>query len=135
VEDEMPASVHDLVGVEERLDRTFTLAVVAFLVVVFWPLAARVTGVNRLSRAPAAGLVLLALLLGAYVWFAHAAMVAAGRVGRSKALVATWVVLAPFLDALVTVPILSQAILASPLVLKFVLAAELRALIREKTFD
>jgi hypothetical protein len=68
-----------------------------------------------------------------YVWFAYTAAAAAGRVGRSRVLVATWVLLAPIL-ALLPIPIVSRLIAASPLSLKFILASELRADIREKTF-
>lgn len=72
-------------------------------------------------------------LLATYAWFAYAATVAAGRVGRSRALVLGWLVAAPLL-ALLPIPFVSTALQASPLSLKFILAAELRATIRERTF-
>jgi len=76
---------------------------------------------------------LAALFLGAYAWFAYAATAAAGRVGRSRALVLGWLVAAPLL-ALLPIPFLSTVLQASPLSLKFVLAGELRATIQERMF-
>jgi hypothetical protein len=72
-------------------------------------------------------------LLAAYAWFAYAATAAAGRVGRSRALVLGWLLAAPFLS-LLPVPFLSAVLQASPLSLEFILAGELRATIRERTF-
>ena len=76
---------------------------------------------------------LAVLFLGAYAWFAYAATAAAGRVGRSRALVLGWLVAAPLL-ALLPIPFLSTVLQASPLSLKFVLAGELRATIQERMF-
>ena len=76
---------------------------------------------------------LAALFLGAYAWFAYAATAAAGRVGRSRALVLGWLVAAPLL-ALLPIPFLSTVLQASPLSLKFILAGELRATIQERMF-
>ena len=73
------------------------------------------------------------LLLATYAWFAYAATAAAGRVGRSRALVFGGLVAAPLL-ALLPVPLLSTVLQASPLSLKFILAGELRATIQERTF-
>lgn len=73
-------------------------------------------------------------LLAAYAWFAYAAAVAAARVGRSRALVLLWLLAAPLL-ALLPIPFLSTIVQASPLSLKFILAAELRALIHDRTFE
>ena len=76
---------------------------------------------------------LAVLFLGAYAWFAYAATAAAGRVGRSRALVLGWLVAAPLL-ALLPIPFVSTILQASPLSLKFILAGELRATIQERMF-
>ena len=76
---------------------------------------------------------LAALFLGAYAWFAYAATAAAGRVGRSRALVLGWLVAAPLL-ALLPIRFVSTVLQASPLSLKFILAGELRATIQERMF-
>jgi hypothetical protein len=128
----MPTAVDDLLTVEGRLDRAFGVAVVAFLVYTFWPLALRVMGLERQAWVDKAGIALLGILLATYVWFAYAAAAAAGRVARSRVLVAAWVLLAPILS-LLPIPIVSQLIAASPLSLKFILAGELRSAIHEKT--
>jgi len=76
---------------------------------------------------------LAGLFLAAYAWFTYAATAAAGRVGRSRALVFGWLVAAPLL-ALLPIRFVSTVLQASPLSLKFILAGELRATIQERTF-
>ena len=108
-------------------------AVTAFLLNLGWPFFVRLTAPAFVRWAGAAEIALAAAFLAAYAWFAYAATVAAGRVGRSRALVLGWLVGAP-LVSLLPVPFLSTVLQASALSLKFVLAGELRATIRERTF-
>lgn len=134
----MTASVDDLLAVEERLDRSFGVAVVLFLACnVGWPLLTRAMGVTQQGWANTVFNILWVLLLAAYVWFAWAAGAAAARVGRSKVLTAAWIVLAPALLAplagLLGIPFLGLLISASPLSIRFVLAGELRSEIRTQT--
>lgn len=105
----------------------------AFLLNHGWPLFVRLTGPSYARWAGGVEIALAAAFLGAYAWFAYAATVGAGRVGRSRVLVLGWLLAAPVL-ALVPIPLVSTILQASPLSLKFILAAELRATIHERTF-
>jgi hypothetical protein len=107
--------------------------VTVFLLYLGWPLFVRLTAPAYVRWAGGASMALAAAFLAAYAWFAYAATVAAGRVGRPKVLVLGWLLAAPVLS-LLPIPILSTVLLASPLSLKFVLAGELRAIIHERTF-
>jgi hypothetical protein len=107
--------------------------VTAFLLNLGWPFFVRLTGPAAARLAGAAEIGLAAALLAAYAWFAYAATAAAGRVGRSRALVLGWLLAAPLLS-LLRLPFVSTLLQASALSLKFILAGELRATIREQTF-
>ena len=98
-----------------------------------WPFFVRLTAPAFVRVAGGLEIALALALLAAYAWFACAATVAAGHVGRSRALVLGWLVAAPLL-ALLPIPFVSTVLQASPLSLKFILAGELRATIRERTF-
>jgi hypothetical protein len=93
----------------------------------------RLTGPAYARWAGRVEIALAIALVFAYGWFAFAATAAAGRVGRSRARVLGWLLAAPFLS-LLPVPFLAAVLQASPLSLKFILAGELRATIRERTF-
>jgi hypothetical protein len=126
--------IGDLLAKEARLDRSFTAAIVVFLLQAGWPLAARTMGGRDQAWVWITFLVLWLLFLAAYIWFAVAAAAAAGCVGRSRVFVGAWIVAAPFL-ALLPIPFVSLIVGASPLSIKFVLSGELRALIQEKTLE
>jgi hypothetical protein len=108
-------------------------AVAASLLNLGWPFLVRLTAPAFVGWAGAAEITLAAAFLAAYAWFAYAATVAAGRVGRSRALVLGWLIAAPLLS-LLPLPFVSTVLQASALSLKFILAGELRATIRERTF-
>jgi hypothetical protein len=108
-------------------------AVTAFLLNLGWPFFVRLTAPAYVRFAGAVEIALAGAFLAAYAWFAYAATVAAGRVGRSKTLVLGWLLGAPLLS-LLPLPFVSTILQASALSLKFVLAGELRATIRERTF-
>ena len=93
----------------------------------------RLTAPAYVRVAGAVEIALALAFLAAYAWFAYAAAIAAARVGRSRALVVGWLLAAPLL-ALLPIPFLSTVLQASPLSLKFILAAELRAAIHDRTF-
>jgi hypothetical protein len=97
-----------------------------------WPFFVRLTGPAYARGAGGLEIALALAFLAAYAWFAYAATAAAARVGRSRVLVLGWLLAAPFLS-LLPVPFLSTLLQASPLSLKFILAAELRATIQERT--
>ena len=122
----MGLSIDELLTVEASLDRSFGVAIVAFLVQAGWPFLATLLGAGNQVWVGMTFLVLWGLFLIAYVWFAYAAAAAARCVGRSRLLVGTWIVVAPFL-ALLPIPFLSLVIGASPLSIKFILSGELRS--------
>ena len=93
----------------------------------------RVTAPAYVHVAGAVEIALATAFLAAYAWFAYAATAAAARVGRSRVLVLGWLLAAPLL-ALLPIPFLSTVLQASPLSLKFILAAELRTIIHDRTF-
>jgi len=107
--------------------------VTAFVLNLGWPFFVRITGPAYARWAGYVEITLAVAFLAAYVWFACAATMAAARVGRSRVLVLGWLLAAPIL-ALVPIPVVSTIIQASPLSLEFILAAELRATIHERTF-
>ena len=108
-------------------------AVTAFLFNLAWPLLVRLTWPAAARIAGFLEIGLAAAFLAAYAWFAFAATVAAARVGRSRALVLGWLLGAPLLS-LLPLPLVPTILQASALSLKFILAGELRATIRERTF-
>jgi len=108
-------------------------AVAASLLNLGWPFLVRLTAPAFVRWAGAAEITLAVAFLAAYAWFAYAATVAAGGVGRSRALVLGWLIAAPLLS-LLPLPFVSTLLQASALSLKFILAGELRATIRERTF-
>jgi hypothetical protein len=107
--------------------------VTAFAVNLGWPFFVRITGPAYARWAGGVEIALAAAFLAAYVWFTWSATLAAARVGRSRVLVLGWLLAAPVL-ALLPIPVVSTILQASPLSLKFILAAELRATIHERTF-
>jgi hypothetical protein len=107
--------------------------VTALLLNLGWPFFVPLTGPAYVRFAGAVEVALAVASLAAYAWFAYSATVAAARVGRSRVLVLGWLLAAPLLS-LLPIPIVSTVLLASPLSLKFILAGELRATIRERTF-
>jgi hypothetical protein len=108
-------------------------AVTAFLLYLGWPFFVRLTAPAYVRWAGAMEIALAVAGLAAYAWFASAATMAAARVGRSKVLVLAWLLAAPLLS-LLPLPVVSTVLQASALSVKFLLAAELRATIRERTF-
>jgi hypothetical protein len=96
-----------------------------------WPFFVRLTAPAFVRVAGGLEIALALALLTAYAWFGGGGP--PGRVGRSRALVLGWLVAAPLL-ALLPIPFVSTVLQASPLSLKFILAGELRATIRERTF-
>lgn len=75
----------------------------------------------------------LAGLLASYAWFATEVTLAASALGRKPVPYLIWMLAAPGL-ALLPLPVISIAIAASPLSLKFRLAGQLREEIHERTF-
>lgn len=128
------ATVETLLRREWRLDRSFEAVVVAlvgsFLFVYL---------LGHLGSAAPVSLYLIApwlpfLLLACYAWYVVEAILTARAVGRSPWLIGAWLLAAPFLS-LLPIPVVALVLQASPLILKFILARELRAQIHQQTFD
>ena len=126
-------SVDDLLATESQLDRSFMACVVALLAQLALPALRRAMGLIDPWWGLGVFLALLVLLLGMYVWFAVSVGRAEKAVGDNARLFVIWVLAAPLLS-LVPIPLVSTAIIASPLSLKFLLSRELRSKIHEKTF-
>jgi hypothetical protein len=107
--------------------------VTAFLLNLGWPFFVRLTGPAYARFAGTVEIALAVAFLAVYAWFAFAATVAAARVGRSRTPVLGWLLGAPLLS-LLPLPFVPTILQASALSLKFILAGELRATIRERTF-
>jgi hypothetical protein len=127
-------SVEDLLAVEARLDRSFMVCVAALLARLAWPLALRAIEQTGAAWGGVVELGLALCLLAAYIWFAISVGGAARAVGSSATLFVLWVLASQFL-ALIPIPVVSLALAASPLSLKFLLSGQLRARIHAKTFE
>ena len=126
-------AIEDLLSAESRLDQSFAAAVLAYLSDSFWPVAARVLEVEQERWAGLLWLALFGALAVSYVWFAFAATAVAARVGRSRALVAGWILIVPILAALLPSLVAKLILEASPLSLKFILSREIRNAIHDQT--
>jgi hypothetical protein len=125
------ASVEGLIAAEARLNRSFGACVGLLLANVGWAYVDVKTGMpGVLPRLVSLGLV--ALEVGAYVWFAVSAATAAKRLGEGPWKYVVWILAAPFL-AMIPVPVVSTLIQASPLSIKFLLGGQLQSAIREQT--
>jgi hypothetical protein len=128
-----PHSIEDLLRVEARLDRSFLACVVSLILMFVWPLY-----IQRVGRGaiPWAGLLqgaLMAATVLAYLWFIYASGMAASRLGKRSVLYVAWFLVAPCASTL-PIPVVSHLIVASPLIIKLLLARDLRAEIQERTF-
>jgi hypothetical protein len=130
----MPVPTERLLDVEANLDRSFAATVLAFVVAAMWPVALRAMTLDDQPWTGPSWLALGIVAVALYLWFAYAAMTAAGCVGRSKGLIGTWIILAPVIGAVLPIPLVSLAIQVSPLSLKFILASEIRSEIHDQTF-
>ncbi len=82
-----------------------------------------------------AGFVLMALLLACYVWYAVCCGRAAKLLGEAGWKYVVWIVAAPLLSLLPLPGLVSTAITASPLSIKFLLGRQLDEAIRQKAFE
>ena len=116
------------------MDNSFAACGLVLLLKVVW------SGVLMLLRGAAYGWPLdvngaLSLaLLAAYLWFAVGVARVAARLGKKALLYLAWMLGAPVVGSLIGVPLVSGAIAASPLSLKWLLGSELRATIAARTF-
>jgi hypothetical protein len=132
----MTPSIDRLLDAEAKLDRSFAAAVVVAILSMGWPVALRAMGLEAQPWVGASIVGLLCACFLGYVWFAYAAMVVAGYVGRSRLVVVSWILLAPIIGTVTPLQLLPRiVVLVSPLSLKFILASELRAEIHERTFS
>jgi len=120
-----------LVRADTQLSRSFIAAVAAVLASLFWTLF--IAGPQPPGSMSTTTMVLLAIQLAAYLWYAVAAGAAAKILGDAGWKYAAWIVAAPFLAQL-PIPIVSTLIAVSPLSIKFLLGSQLQAAIRQEGF-
>ena len=127
-------TIDELLAAEAAMDNSFAACGLVLLLKVVW------SGVLMLLRGAAYGWPLdvngaLSLaLLTAYLWFAVGVARVAARLGKKALLYLAWMLGAPVVGSLIGVPLVSGAIAASPLSLKWLLGSELRATIAARTF-
>lgn len=126
--------VRELLAVEQQLDRSFLVCVVALVAALGWVTYLHGVELESAGWGRAILAAMGATLLAAYIWFAWCVGRAARAVAGSRALYLAWVLVAPFL-ALLPIPFVSVALAASPLSLRFLLAGQLRAQIHDRTFE
>lgn len=126
------AKVDKLLKVEAGLTRSFIGCVVVVLASIFWGLFVADTS-SGVAEPVAVTLLLLALQIGFYVWYAIAAGAAAKVLGESGWKYVAWILAAPLL-AQIPIPIVSTIIGVSPLSIKFLLGGQLHSAIRAESF-
>jgi len=117
-----------LMQADTRLTRSFIVCAAAVMAVVFWTMFIA-TPEDVASPGPT-GLVLLAIQLTAYVWFAVAAGQAARVLGEPAWMYVAWIIAAPLLARL-PIPLVSTLIAVSPLSIRFLLGSQLQNAIRQ----
>jgi hypothetical protein len=133
------ASVEELLAAEARLDRSFAAGVVVLLCGLAFPVYLRITGQDNAPWAGPVAIALSIVLFLVYVWFALAVREAARRLGQGGGILfLVWILASPLLSlccGVVPIPFLGQAVSASPMVIKFLLASQLRTAIHRRTFE
>jgi hypothetical protein len=125
-------SVEQLQAADSALSRSFWGCVTTVVLTFGW--AMFLLPSHRSSTAwTLAGLALLLLQFGFYVWYAISAGSAAKLLGATRWHYVVWILIAPFL-ALLPIPIVSTIIGVSPLSIKFLLGGQLQTAIRQATF-
>ena len=125
------ATVEDLIARETQLTRSFAGFVVAWAAGWAWPMFMASKFEERDAATAAIWLLLLFVQLLLRGWYAYAAAMAAKALGGTGWHYAVWIFLAPVLSYL-PIPLVSMAIAASPLSIKFLLGNQLQAAIRDQ---
>lgn len=123
----MNTSVDDLLTADSHLTRSFIAAVAGALAAMAWAIFVG-SGLSWMLA------VLVLVQFGCYVWYAFAAGEAARALGDTSWPYVAWILAAPFV-ALVPVPVVSTVVAVSPLVIKFLLGAQLQSAIHEQTLE
>ena len=127
------ASVDELMRVESRLTRSFVGSVAGYLATLIFMLFIATPRPGGLFEPVSVWLLLVAVQLGFYIWYAVAAGAAAKALGEAGWKYIVWILAAPIL-ALIPIPIVSGIISISPLSIKFLLGGQLQAAIRQASF-
>jgi hypothetical protein len=122
-----------LLAIERQLDRSFVVCAALLVAVALWPVYLRLTGQQGRDWTALVWLPLALALVGCYVWFAVNATRAARALEKAWLGYLAWLLLAPLFSCL-PIPVVSLLLAASPLSLKFLLSAQLRAEIHRRTF-
>lgn len=123
-------TTEELQAADTRLTRSFLAAVATWLATLLRAMFVGVPAPGEVSLFP---LVMGALQIGAYVWYAIAAGAAARAVGAVRWHYVTWILAAPFL-AMLPIPIVATLIGVSPLSIKFLLGGQLQTAMRQQMF-
>ena len=118
-----------LVRAESRLSRSFIFAVGAVALSVVWLLF--IASPEQVTPRNPTMQTLGAIQYATYIWYAMAAGGAARILGDKGWKYVAWILVAPIV-ALVPIPIVSTAIAASPLSIKFLLGSQLQEAIRQQ---
>jgi hypothetical protein len=128
-------SVQDLQEIESRLNRAFMAAVsscILYLVIggMFGPMLLK----PHAHKLPLALAVIICLLLAfaGYIWYLISIYQTATAIHKSGGFFLTWAILGPVLSIL-PIPVISIALSVSPLIIKFLLANDLRTMTRMQT--
>jgi hypothetical protein len=123
--------------IESRLNRSFYAAVSAWVICivisgVFGPILLAPHG-NRIPLALMI-MVLFLLALAGYVWYVVSIYATAKAIHKPNGVYLAWAILGPLLSQLpIPIPFISTALAVTPLIVKFILSNELRAMIRLQT--
>jgi len=128
------ASVEELMRVESQLTRSFIGSVAGYLATLGFMLFLATPRAGGVFEPVSVWLLLVAIQLGFYIWYAVAAGAAAKALGEAGWKYVVWILVAPIL-ALIPIPIVSAIISISPLSIKFLLGGQLQAAIRQASFE
>ena len=125
-------TVEDLIARESALTRSFAGFAAAWLAGWAWPMFMASYFEQRNAGALAIWLFLLLVQLCLRGWYAYAAAMAAKALGGTGWHYAVWILVAPLIS-LLPIPLVSTAIAASPLSIKFLLGGQLQTAIRQQS--
>jgi hypothetical protein len=128
-------SVKELMRIDARLNRAFYAAVAAIIFYVAVSIFSISPVREPRSGSPALALIIvlfLILAVGAYVWYVVSIYLTATAIKKPTGLYLFWAIGGPILS-LLPIPIISNVLTVTPLIIKFLLSGEIRTMIRLRT--
>lgn len=122
-----------LLRAESRLSKSFWAAAAGVLGTLLWAMFVAGPSPDAEGGIAQTGLVIGAVQLVFYVWYAISAGGAAKVLGEAAWKYIAWILAAPFL-AMIPIPVVSTIIGVSPLSIKFLLGGQLATAIRQESF-